>query len=602
MPDLQIGINLDNTAAQTAARAVATALAAVVTTARQAGDAQDAAGNKGVAGFNKVRDASGRFVAGQAQVARATGDVTRGFEGMGGVADWLGKQMSGVAAQFTFLGLAQQGIAMLAQSFQQMQQSVVHATEALAEQREKLAELAALKGLLGMSTEAMRQDLGFRAQTLQTAAEARSFQESALGSGQSSIDVVDKVTGKVTKQGFISQEEMDRAMLLGGKFQAVEGGDAAAHGQLVGMLPMLMGRRVTGEEVAAKEQQLYNISQPGGASYSSMMAQLMKQAPLTTSHIFKDVADQLALTSMFTLTNKEGGGDMVQQFTRGTVGALGKMRGVKGFEGADSEKQAEYLKRIGATGAMDPIQIGKMISADLAQQEKVQGKDFNRLLYLQSRGYGNQEDVMALMSFSSNLESGTWKGFEDLARKAPDAGGIGKTLDAAAAADPRMRKRRVDVMEAMADAEIGGGAPEAYQDLMRGTFAVMKGDKEIGGEWKDIAAPSMLNPMANVQHMRVVERARQMLMAEAKRSGVSDKEITEAMKGGKTDEEQFSNVMNAIGRHRGKEVPGLEDQARIVDGLLRVMGKDEDAVRAAHMEPKPALPVGPATADPARPS
>jgi hypothetical protein len=602
MPDLQIGIHVDGSMAARAAAQVAAGLAGVVTTAKQAGDAQDAASQHAVQGFARARDASGKFVAGVKQAADATkahagatAELAQGFGAAGGMADLLTGALTGVAAQFTFVGLAQQGITALAQAFQDMKQSVVDATGKLAEQREQLAELAALKGLLGMSTEAMRQDLAFRAETLQTAPEARSFQETALGAGQISIDTA-------FRRGNITQEEFDKLMIQAGKFQAVEHGEATTHGELAGMIPMLMGGRVTAEQAFQKEAQLYTIAQPGRASFSSIVGQFLKNSSLTSAGIFKDMADQMALTSMFTLSSREGAGEEVQQFTRATVGSLGRMRGMPGMKDIEgAEKQAEYLKRIGAKPAMDPIAIGKLIADDMEEQRKVQGEKFNSIMYLQSKGYGAQEDRNALIDFATRYKSGQWKGFEDLARTPGDARGVMEKLEGAAAADPRMRHRRVEIMEAMADAQIGAGAPEAYQDLMRGTFAMMKGNKEIGGDWKDIAAPNPLNAVGQFQHMRVVERARQLLMAEAKRSGVTDREISEAMKGGKTDEEQFSNVMNVIGRHRGREVPGLEEQARIVDGILRVASKDEDAVRAAHMEAKPALPVGPAAGKPARP-
>lgn len=600
MADLQIGINIENSQAEAAARAVAQSLANIVNLAKQAGDAQEAAGNRGVQATNRLRDAQGRYVAGQAQVAKGQKEVASGFDMTTGAASSLYQVLGSVGAQFGFMALAQQGIGLIAQSFRDMATGVYDANVALGEQREKLAELAALKGLLGMSTEAMRQDLGFRAETLQTAADARLFQESALGAGQSGIDATDALTGKVTKRNFIGQSEFDKLMVQAGKFQSVEGGDATAEGKLAGMMPMLMGRRVTGDEAFAKMMQLYNISQPGNASFSSMTSMLLKNAPLTSAGIFKDVADQMALTSMFSTTAGEGAGEMVQQFTRGTVGALGKMRGVKGFEGADSEKQAEYLKRIGATSAMDPIAIGKLISADMAEQQKAQGEKFSAMLYLQSKGYGNQEDVMALMAFSAKNQTGEWQTFADLAGAAPDAGKTMAQIEARRNADPRMRARQVGVMKELADVQLGAGAPEYFQTLMQSTFEQMKGKGEVAGDFGSLMKAGWLtgDPMAGSRRSSVQDRARWMLQQEARRVGVTAAEMAGVK--GKTDEERLYGLANLIGQHGGRTLPGLEGMAAVADKMLGTEKAREDRIKAVRMEPKPALPVGPAVGEPMR--
>lgn len=600
MATLTIDLLIEHVAAQRAAAEVAASLRGVVAVAGRIGDAHEAAEQKGVRSFTRLRDAQGRFVAAAVQMGGAQKNVAEGFSLTEAAAKGFHGVMGSVAAQFGFMELAQQGVAMIARSFHDMRQNVVDATKAIGVQREELAQLAALKGLLGMSTEAMRQDLAFRAQTLQTAPDARMFQESALGAGASGIDRVDPLTKKVTKEGFISQAEFDKLSVLTGKFQATQGGDASTLGKLTGMIPILMGRRVTADEAFAKEKQLFDIADIGNASISSMTNMMLKNAPLITSKIFDDAADQMALTSAFSTSAGEGAAERVMQFTRATVGSLGRMRGMAGMDKIEgAEKQAEYLKRIGAESGMDPIAIGKLISADIEAQRAKQGEKFDPLLYLQSRGYGNQEDAMALLGFSGMYQSGQYKAFEDMSKRMPDGAKLARELDADAAADPKLRNRKTEITGAIADAMLGTGANEYYQTLMKSTFEQMRGKGEVGGKFEDIQNPEWYDLLSQSRQASVYERARFMLDKEARRVGMTDREIMDAGRG-RTDEERLYNMGNAIGRHGGDPVPGLAKMAEAGDRWLAASAKEEDRIRAAHMEPAPPLPVGPAAAEPAR--
>src|SRR6185312_13206008 len=114
--------------------------------------------------------------------------------------------------------------------------------------------------------------LGFRAKTLQSADQARVFQEGMLNTGAVSIGTR------------ITQQQFDALAKKAGAFQAAEGGDAATHGTLVGQLPALMRLRkdpqgkeipATADEVMGQEAKLWKILGLGGSTFSSSVRQLM---------------------------------------------------------------------------------------------------------------------------------------------------------------------------------------------------------------------------------------------------------------------------------------------------------------------------------------
>lgn len=400
-------------------------------------------------------------------------------------------------------------------SFERAQNAAVNAAKFVGEYREALLELAALKGRLGETGPELQENLQFRAQTLQTREAATAFQLTALGAGEAGID-----KGGVEKS--ISEDEFKKLMVLVGSMQAAEGGAAETYGALAGQVPMLMGRHTTGEESFRKIGQFYNILKPGGSTFSGGVEQFLKNAPY--AQLFEDPAQMMALQSAFSIKNRGGAGEQVEQFMRATVGGLGRMRGVQ-VEG-DSEKIGEYLKNIGATDQMTPVDIGKRVAADFAQQRTAsaaKGEKFNPMSYLLHHGYGNQEDRMALMAFSDLMSSGVYeKTFEPLTQAMPTAAEAMQPIRRFQGADPAALNRGAELALELAKVNVGVGPREYAEQMYKVAFAQMKSEPGSGitGEYEDVMSPNSWNPFDWNRQMQVRDRAAGNLMTEARRVGV----------------------------------------------------------------------------------
>lgn len=493
-------------------------------------------------GTQQARDTLGRFVKGAGDAQK---ELNRGWMNTESAIGGAAKALGSFAVQMLGIGSAQAVASTIVQQFRDIKREAMEAGKFVQGYRESLLELAALKGHLGQTTTEVREQLLFRAKTLQTAEAAKSFQEMALGAGESAIGVN------------ISQDEFKKAMVLGGQFQAAEGGSAATHGRLTGMMPMLMGRKgITGAEAFAKEQQMFNIFQPGGGTFGQMTNQFLQQAPLVTSGLFKDPAQMAAILSAFSTMNPEGAGANVQQFTRATVGGLGRMRGAN-IEGR-VEKQAEFLKRIGANDQMTPTEIGKLISAEFGREETRAAKagtgekfdlgaaitagggnlekftpeqrakltmGFNPMTFLQKHGYMNQEDMMALMGFHGLMKGGQFEGtFEPRAVAPPSADEAMKRITAARL-DPVFQGRQRELGEQLAQVP-KGLREEELKNALGPAFSTLKGQQKITGEYEDVMSGGILSNVKELifgqRHMVELEAQRQ-LGEEATRLGIDPK-------------------------------------------------------------------------------
>jgi hypothetical protein len=410
----------------------------------------------------KVSNARMSLANGQrmAQALKAAGVEKKGFDMSSAAASALTGSFTsliGAAVGFTSVSGLIDGIA---SSFDAANQEAVRAADFVRGYRDSLLELAALKGTLGNTDQALADELGFRRDTLQTAAQAKEFRSSAFGSGESNIE-----DGR--GNGFISRPEFDVAMRLGGKFQATEGGDAAAHGDLAGMMPGLLGKKgLTGKESFAGEKKIFDILKPGGVSFSKGVDQLLKQAAIAPS--FGDVYREAAVVSAYSKYSKEEAGTRTGQLARATLGGLGKT-GVPRVEGA--EPVGEYLKRLGASDQMDVIEIAKKISLDLTQQEagaKAAGREFKPQVYLKQRGYANQEDQDAIAEFHRINSTGEFDAsFLRPAMAPADADGMIREIERKQQTDPALRARKGDLsLDAGATAQ-GSGAMEFYNSLQK---------------------------------------------------------------------------------------------------------------------------------------
>lgn len=468
----------------------------------------------------QARDALGRFV-GDAKGAQEF--VKEGWEGAESAIGKAAGAVTSFGAQMLGLNSAQAVVSTIVEAFKAAKKEAMDAGKFVESYREALLELAALKGKLGDTTSGLKEDLAFRAQTLQTADQAKQFQEAALGRGQSAIDEVD-AQGKVTKERLISPEEQRKAMIYGGKFQATEGGSATTHGEFVGSIPLLYKKRMTAEEIFAKEQHLYNINQPGGSSFTSAINQYNKNMAFVSAGLMTPeemMAEQAALS----LSDPEGAGTRVQQLVRATVGGLGRMKGMKGMEGAENEKLAEYYKKLGATDQMGAIEIADLVSKDLENQEKAaaaRGEKFNPMFYLQTHGQTNMEDANTMLLHHGLRMSGTLETFRDIARTPVDPKQAVADLESAQARDPVFRKRRRDLSKDLSQIP-KGLQEEELRDVLEPVFNQLKGDKQITGEYEDVMSSTWYNSPKEAifgQRRRVELEAQEQLASEARKRGI----------------------------------------------------------------------------------
>lgn len=552
----------------------------------------------------RVRDERGRFTARKKDAEEAAEAEAKGWASTRSAASSASQAVAGFAVQMLGLNSATAIVGTIVDGFKAAQKSAYDAGKMVGDYRQALLELAALKGRLGDTTGALGEEVAFRAKTLQTAEGARQFQEAALGVGQASIDAPGR-------PGLIAPEEFTRAMELAGSFQAAEGGSAEAQGRLIGQVPALLGRRTTGEEAFRREQQLYNIFQPGGATFSSLSSQYLKNAPLVTSGVYgkpeRGMSEMAALLSAFSVTNPEGAGENVQQFTRATVAALGRMRGVQVM--GESEKQAEYLKRLGATDQMSPIEIGKRIAGDLAKQETGaagRGERFNAYSYLQHKGYGSIEDINALLGFSGLMKTGQFEGtFEPLAGKVPTAAEAIAPVERAQRTEPALQRRRSELAGEASKIAVGAGREEYWQNLFRMGFERLKARGTVAGEAADFQNAWDIDPREIIfgTRRKTEMEAQRTIVEEANRVGVPGSEIPALTERGPhgtstprfVGREALYELSRKITARGGNPLPGLED---VTEAAERQLGEakrfEEGRPLPGAMHPVSAVEGGPA--------
>ncbi len=420
---------------------------------------------------------------------------------------------------FTAFGAAAMVVSSIAEGFQNLSQQVIASVGFVEKYREAITELAALKGETG--TQELASQLAFRQRTLQTQQEAIATQQAGYGAGEAFVDTADQ-------QKLISREGFESLLTYAGKMQTVKGGDAGAYGQLAGMLPQLMGRRITGEEGMQKMAQLFAISQPGGADFAPQMEMMSKNASLITQGLYSP-EEYMAMQSMFSTTKGTEAGDTMRQFTRATVGALGRMRGVAGGE----EKTKQYLARIlpgAAQMAPEGLaeKIGTAIAEDLDKQEaaaEAKGEEFNVKTYLQQRGYGQEEEQTAINLFRAGLKNQAWqKTFKPLAEKLPTVEDATKDIEESQRTDPKFDERRSKLAEELRETGQGVGAEGFQKNLMKMAFESLQSRPEtaLGAvEFKDVYDPSMLNIPGQMRYSAVAREAGRLLDVEAQKVGLT---------------------------------------------------------------------------------
>lgn len=461
--------------------------------------------------------------------------------------------------------------------------------------REAILELAALKGQLGQTSSGLGANLGLRQQTLQSADEARTFELAARGAGGAAIG------------NQISEAEFGKLMEMAGAFQVASGINPETAGTLAGSLPLLLGRKnLSAGETFGSMRQLEKIFSPGASSYSQLSDQLLKGSGLTTAGIFNNVMDQASLLSFFSLSSKEGAGELVNQFTRATVGGLGKARAPQLLGGlTDDEvmKQGEYLSGLGAKPGMDPISIGRLIAADMNRARAAGGENYDPMTYLKGRGYSNEEDIRALMTFAGGLGN-----FET--KFAPLAGAAGQVQGDPMAdirgfqrSDQTAKARRVALARDAATVMKGAGGMEEAENLRAAFFEVMRAKDQIGasGTYQEMMGSWSPGSLWGQQSLEM--GLNDALRQEAKRVGMSPDDFSAAFARGqgsgfgagqtyRSRSGGLASVSQEIQQRGGDPLAAINELVTIARQQLELQQRSENAtakggVAAPALRPPP---------------
>lgn len=465
---------------------------------------------------------------------------------------------------------------MLVAQFVKVRETVYNATQMVQDYREALLELAALKGQTGDTGKTLGENLALRAQTLQTRSQAVAFENAMRGAGEAAINENPNAPG-------ITAKEFEKAVALTGAFQAVEGGNAEAHGTLAGIIPLISKKRMTAEDVAIEQRRLYNVFQPGNASFSSLIKQYSDISGYVTSD-FYNKEDASALLAAFSLPMREKAGTGVEAFTRATVGGIGRMRG-QGVEG--SERQGKYLEGLGVTNQMSSMQIGNLIVGDLQRQQMLaqqQGQNFNPYDYLKHHGYGNQEDIMAVLQYKGFVESGVLQNkFLPLAYRTPTLAETTAPIQAAQATDPKFQQRKAEIAGEMANVNLGAGKEEFYYSLRRLAFENLKaqGAKGVSGDWQNFGTwGGMLTSFGAQAYGSLQVDAEMKRMMDAERLRVGLAPLPHAPAGGDAVGEMWKSGQELAGRGSNFGQKVLQDLLTVSQQQLNESQKTRQAFEA----------------------
>jgi hypothetical protein len=479
----------------------------------------------------------------------------------------------------------------LVRQFQAVRETAYEAQKMVKDYLEALAELAALKGQTGKSSQTLAEDIKFRAATLQKRDESIAFQRGVR-------DVAEAFTDTDKQKKLISPQELEKASRIGGAISVIKKIAPEAAGTMTGIIPMVFNRRMTGEEVAQEQVRMLNMFQKGNASLTSLTNQFTKSSKLMTSG-FYDPTEAAMLLSAFSLSSKDEAGETLQQFTRATVGGMGRMRGAK-MEGYDTEKTGRYLGRLGAKPGMKATEIGDLIVADMERQEvlaKKAGRRPDPYFYLKQHGFGNQEDVEALLQYKGIKQGkAIEQTFGPIAAQLPSFQSIQAEISAAQLTEPHLMQRKADLAGEAANIKIGAGPEGYYYALQKIAFEKLKADKTLGvtGEYEQFGTLGGLatNPAQAYGLARVRSEMRRMVDEQRKQAGL--KPIQQAYghmmgqglfaTGISEPEAYFKSAIELGGKGQDVLTPVLTKLADIADKQLKEQEKLRIAVENAQKQ------------------
>ena len=371
--------------------------------------------------------------------------------------------------------------------FQRVRDAIFESSEMLAEYRESLLELAALKDRLGDTSAELVDALEIQAETGQTRQDVTDLQTGFLGMAEL---MVGEGEGKK-----ISAEGAKEAMIGLGKFQAAQGAPAEAFGELGGMILQSAMGPITSEEITTRAAALYDIQQPGNfgkGGFGTAIKQFGMSLPFVNSGILTD-KEAMALTSAFSISaGGESSGTALRQFLQGTVGSLSGDRKIKGLEDEpENIGAATYLKGLGAKAGMHPVEIAKLVAADVDRAEaeaKAKGEGFEAIDYLRRHGYSNQESALRMIQFRGLEDTGAWGGFKELIEDPTLGEGRLAEAEEKLRTDPALVARATKAAVEQAKIASSAGENEWMTSMRRAAYARLRADPENIGmrEFEDI--------------------------------------------------------------------------------------------------------------------
>lgn len=495
---------------------------------------------------------------------------SEGFEAMKANLGTVTGMIGTMSGALLGIGSAAAVMSTIQDHFENIRRDAMESAQATYKFRENLLELAALKGRLGDTSEEAPEMVKFRAQTLQSQSDATQFQLSYRGAVESAIGD-DPSKGK----GIIDKKTAERIGIGMGKLQSVEGGDAKAYGRLGGMIPAILraqgDKDVTSEEAIDEAGALYALAQPAAFEFSSGMNQFGNIQGLVQTGIMPG-RQAMATMSAFGIAEPESAATRTQQLVRATIGATGRNRKVSAPEGTNTVGTAEYLKSLGVDIKKDDhIAIARKVQEDLKNQNFSSERE--KITYLQSKGYGNQEDLTALITMGGILESGIWDDKFQSMLDNPELGkGTEARLEGAMATDKTFTTRRGMIGGELA--ELGRGAQsESLEAVKRNVFAAQQAPgRAMHGAMKYEEVDAM-RPWSSPtefmfgHHANLMSETQQYLEKEGARVGVPRSSLTGDPAYG-TEFQEWATKIQAAGGGTGAEL--LERIANASEASLRL--------------------------------
>lgn len=349
----------------------------------------DQTNRKAIKAAMEQLDAAKKSAAGQVQAVKEVEAQTQRWAAAGETALTQVRGLVGMAGGITSLAGA---VGAVVAKYEEMSKQARQAAEDTLRMRGELKELAGLGGKPFVDAETLKSQLGFRAQTLQSATDASRLQESALG-------MAGAVVGPGQK---ISQDDFQKLLVAAGQLQVSRNIDPTAMGQIAGTLAFNAKPGTDGDTLKRQLMANFKTADLGNLTPSAFADQFAKAAPAVGAGDFTDLGEMGAVLSGMSFSGRDVAGERIRQLVRMTRGSLND---VSKPAGADISP-GEYLKSIGATDQIDTRRILEMMSGDVDRQKAALPKGQTLALdtYLRKRGYGSVEDINAFKAYYSNRD------------------------------------------------------------------------------------------------------------------------------------------------------------------------------------------------------